>query len=98
MHLVCDGGAGRVKASDVHADQVEGPARGAIAAGPAAPHILMRVDEALDLIFRSLFDDGAEIGEIILVVLARSGMFDGFPGSKQAQEGETPRAQAAEML
>ena len=98
MHLVGDRGAGCIEARDVHADQVKGPAGRAIAAGPATPHILMRVDEALDLVFSRLLDDRTQIREILLVVLPWAGVLDRLPGGEQAQERQAPRAQAAKML
>ena len=96
--LMVEGGPGGVEFGAVQTQQIKNPAGGAIAAGKAAPAVLMGVNEQADIMIGGFFDHRVEIIQVGFIIEAGAGMFDGLPGDQEAQEGEPPGAQAAEML
>src|SRR5579859_1001756 len=93
-----DSSARCAKMGHVKAHRFQSPSGRAIAARKATPHVLVRVNEEGDAVFSSFLSNLVDILKILLVIDARPGVFDSFPGDKQAQKGEAPRAQAREML
>ena len=98
MYLMYHGRACWRELSHIHADCLKRPARRAIAAGQAAPDILMRINKKLDVVLTGLLDDSCQIIQIRLVIDPRSGVFYRFPGHQEAQKGEAPPFQAGEMF
>jgi len=56
------------------------------------------VDEYVDAMGGGALDNGAQVAQIGFVVAAGAGMLHGFPGHEQTLEGQSPGAQAREML
>jgi len=92
------GGAGGVELREVEADRLEEPGRRAVAAGHAAPDVLMEIDEDIHAVIVGHVAERGEIVEIGRVVFPRTFMLDRFPGRQQSQAVEAPGLQAAEML
>ncbi len=90
--------AGLGELGDVQPGGFQRPTRRAVAAREPAPHILVRIDVQRKPALARFFHDGADVLNVILVILARAGMFDCFPGDKEPQEIKPPRPQAAQML
>ena len=96
--LMQQGSAGLLESLKIQADCFQGPGGGAIAAGKATPDILMRVDEEGNVVFQRLFQQRFQVVEVGVIVAARSGVLNGFPGHEQAQEVQPPMLEAAEVL
>ena len=90
MFLMRQRRARRVQLGQVHADRFQRPTGRAIAARPAAPHVLMRIDKHLDPVLARLLDHRAHVIQISLVVLAGTGVFNRLPRHQKAQESQPP--------
>ena len=77
---------------------LEGPDGRAVAARPAAPHVLVRIDEEADAVLAGLGYDGLEVVEVGLVVEPRAVVLHGLPGGEEAQKGEAPAREPREVL
>src|SRR5579885_654161 len=98
MYLVNQGRAGFLKLRNVHSNGFKGPARRAISSREAAPNILMRVNKHLNTIGMRFLDHRSDIIEVVLVIAARPGVFDGLPRYQKAEKGQAPFSQARKML
>jgi len=47
----------------------------------------------MDVVFSSFLHDSIEVIQIGFVIESRSGVFDGFPGDQETQEGQPPFVQ-----
>ena len=96
--LMKNSGARVVKVVDIQADHVEGPGGRAIAAAEAAPHVLMRIDEEVDVMVMRLLDQRFDVVEIVLVITAGRIVLDRLPGDHQPQEIQPPVLEPQEVL
>ena len=76
---------------EVESHRLERPARRAVAAREAAPHVLVRIDEEVEAVAAGALDDGADVVEIRLVVAAGPGVLDRLPGDHAAAGRSGPR-------
>mmetsp|Transcript_19419 Transcript_19419/g.33013 ORF Transcript_19419/g.33013 Transcript_19419/m.33013 type:complete len:371 (+) Transcript_19419:503-1615(+) len=96
--LVHGGAAGGVHLGHVEAGDLEGPAGRSVAAAEAGPRVHVRVDEDGDAVRRRLAHDREQVGQVLLVVLARPLVLDCLPRDEEPDEGEAPEAEAREVL
>ena len=86
------------KVVDLQPDQVEGPGGRAIATAEAAPDILVRVNEEVNVVPVRLFDERFYIVEIGFVVAAGRLVFQRLPCHHQSQKVQTPVLEPQEVL
>ena len=96
--LMQQGGAGGFEVVDLQPDHVEGPGGRAIATAEAAPDILVRVDEEVNVVPVRLFDEGFNIVQIGFVVAAGRFVFQRLPCHHQPQKVQTPVFEPQEVL
>ncbi len=82
----------------VKAHGLQGPARRAIAAGEAAPHVLVKVNKDLDAVVGGPAHHLVQVVQVRLIVAAGAGVLHGLPGGEEAQEGEAPGAEPGIVL
>jgi hypothetical protein len=86
-----------IETREVEAGRLERPARGAIAAGHPAPHVLMEIDEDGEAVSACPPTDFGIVVQIAFVVPAWSGVLDGLPRREQPEAIEAPMREADEM-
>jgi len=91
-------GAGLDEVLRGEAYQVEAPVRRAVATRPAAPHVVVGVDEHPQAVVPGAAHDLGVVVQVRLVVLARSGVLDGLPRGQQAQAVQAPAGDALEVV
>ena len=95
--LVEVGRAGVEEPFRSEAGGLEGPHRGAVAARPSAPGVLVRIDEEGKAVLAGLGGEALEVIQVFLVVNARAVMLDGFPRHEEAVELEAPTLEPREV-
>ncbi len=77
---------------------LEAPEGGAVAAGPAAPQVLVGVDEDQQAMLSRLLDHLPHVVEVGLVIAAGARVLDRLPGDEETQGVEPPVGDTAQML
>ena len=90
-HLLGDGRSGGIQLGDVHANRFQRPARCATTARPAAPHILMRVNEDLNPVVIRFGDHRVQVVQVVFVVLVWPLVLYRLPRHLEAQKRHAPR-------
>ena len=82
----------------VEADSLQGPRGRAVSSGPAAPGILVRVDEYPQAAGRRHRGDSLDIVVVRLVVRSGAARLEPFPSDDEPDHAETPALEPVQVI
>jgi|GEM_PF-4556709 len=96
--LVEEGGARGVEVPQFEACLLQGPGRGPVPPGPAAPAVLVGVHEEADPSFFRGGGHALQVVQVFLVVQAGPRVLHGLPRDQEAEEVQAPELEAVQVF